>query len=218
MRTVEFSNDEFYHIYNRGVEKREIFMNLADRLRFAQSVNEFNNLEPVGSLLENSISKNQSKKDDKKKLVTVVCYALNPNHYHLILQQNEDKGIEKFMHRLGTGYTNYFNIKNKHKGHLFQGKFKAIHVGSNEYLLHLSAYVNLNDHIHKFGSRTPKLAITSWEQFITRGQQKKWPIKIAKEIILEQFKNIEEYKNFAEEALIDILKNKENQKELEEFL
>jgi len=76
------------------------------------------------------------------KLVDVVCYCLNSNHYHMILKQKSNDGIKKFMHKLGTSYTMYFNKKLKRSGSLFQGKFKSIHIDSNEYLLYLSAYVN----------------------------------------------------------------------------
>lgn len=157
MRKVPFINGEFYHIYNRGVDKRDIFSNQYDLDRFFQSMDNFNIVEPIGSIYEHSFQ-NQKKSPQlgsstpKLKLVNFVCYCLNPNHYHFILEQVSDKGIEKFMQRIGTGYTNYFNEKNKRSGSLFQGRFKASHVASNEYLLHLSAYVNLNDKVHQLGS------------------------------------------------------------------
>ena len=74
-------------------------------------------------------------------LVEIVAYCLNPNHYHLIVKQISEKGIERFMQKIGTGYTNYFNKRYERSGALFQGKFKSIHIDSNEYLLHLSVYV-----------------------------------------------------------------------------
>jgi hypothetical protein len=74
------------------------------------------------------------------------------------LQQVSEKGIEKFMQRLGTGYTKYFNNKEERSGGLFEGKFQAIHIDSNEYLLHVSVYVNLNDRVHGFGIRTSKFS------------------------------------------------------------
>lgn len=77
-------------------------------------------------------------------MVKFIAYCINPNHYHFILQQVSEKGIEKFMQRLGMGYAKYFNNRRKRSGTLFQGKFKARHIDSNEYLLHVSSYVNLN--------------------------------------------------------------------------
>ena len=150
----DFASGEFYHVYNRGTDKRDIFVDSNDLDRFYKSLIHFNAVEPVGSIYELSFSQENSK--PAKPLVEIICYALNQNHYHLLLKQVSDRGIEKFIQRLGTGYTKYFNNKHKRNGVLFQGKFKSVHVDSNEYLLHLSIYINLNEHAHKLGSPTSK--------------------------------------------------------------
>jgi len=153
MRKIDFTTHEYYHIYNRGVDGRVIFPVPQDIKRFYQSLIEFNTLLPIGSIYENTFRKDGHARDmldpPQDRLVNFICYCLNPNHFHLILEQVSERGIEKFMHRLGVGYSKYFNQKYKRVGSLFQGTFKAIHVSSNEYLLHLSAYINLNNKIHK---------------------------------------------------------------------
>lgn len=132
MREVEFANDEYYHIFNRGVEKRKIFLDDFDIQRFFKSTIEFNSIEPIGSIYENSFNKKNNNglklghRVSKFELVELVAYSLNPNHYHLILKQIKEKGIEKYMHRLGMGYAKYFNNKYKRNDSLFQGKFKAV--------------------------------------------------------------------------------------------
>ncbi len=79
----------------------------------------------------------------------MIAYCLNPNYFHFILEEILEKGIEKFMQKLGGGYPRYFNEKHHRTGALFQGKFKSVHIDSDEYLLHVSAYVNnLNICIH----------------------------------------------------------------------
>ena len=93
-------------------------------------------------------------------LVEVVCFCLNPNHYHFLVKQVSDDGVSKFMQRLGSGYTRYYNEKNKRTGVLFQGKFKAVHVESNEQLLYTSAYVGLNDKIHNILEKDKKLVFS----------------------------------------------------------
>ena len=118
-----FANGEYYHIYNRGVDKRSVFMDKFDFERFLQSIEEFNSENPIGSIYENSFIKDQTE-GKKKKLVRIICYCLNPNHYHFILEQLVDRGIEKFMHKLGLGYTQYFNLKHHRSGALFQGPFR----------------------------------------------------------------------------------------------
>lgn len=213
MRKVPFIDGQFYHIFNRGVDKRTIFEDNFDVARFFQSMEEFNVIEPIGSIYENFYRKNKDQNQlgnsipklvgskGKDRLVNFVCYCLNPNHYHFILEQVTDKGIVKFMQKLGTGYTNYFNEKYKRSGSLFQGKFKAVHISSNPYLLHLSAYVNLNDEVHQLGSSTPK---SSWKEYI--GEEKRDFCK--KDMTLGQFGSNKEYKVFAEETLEGILERR----------
>jgi len=240
VRKVKFINNEYYHIYNRGVDKRLIFNCPKDLNRFFESMKEFNTIDPIGSIYENHLVKNRNIKNIKQekkfgssasklfendKLVEFICYCLNPNHYHFILQQIVDKGIEKFMHKIGTGYTKYFNEKYKRSGSLCQGKYKAIHINSNEYLLHLSAYVNLNYKVHnleKFGSRATKLFQSSWDEYIFSDNSASRNNKsennsnntfekdfCEKKIILDQFKNAIEYKKFAEDSLKRIKENKQ---------
>ncbi|MEK7090072.1 MAG: transposase, partial [Patescibacteria group bacterium] len=160
MRKVLLAKGEYYHIFGRGVDKRTIFMDADDFARFLQGMEEFNTLDPIGSIFENSFRKRESQLGHavskllpkrKGELVELSCYCLNPNHYHFLLKQIVDKGIEKFMHRLCMGYAKYFNLRHERSGVLFQGPFKAVHVDSNEYLLYVSAYVNLNNLVHRLG-------------------------------------------------------------------
>jgi len=214
-RKTSFENKEFYHIYNRGVEKRDIFSNYFDLCRFFQSMEEFNVIEPIGSVYENRFRKNKMKAKTNKnqlgseasKLVNFIAFCLNPNHFHFILEQVSDKGIEKFMHRIGTGYTKYFNNKEKRTGVLFQGVFQSKHIDSNEYLLHLSAYVNLNNHPKLLGSEASKLSKSSWWEYLGKEDGN----FCRKEVILDQFNSIEEYEKFAISSLDDIVcKKKED--------
>ncbi|MFA5000866.1 MAG: transposase [Candidatus Paceibacterota bacterium] len=221
MRRVNFANGEIYHLYNRGVDKRNIFTDQADLNRFVESVNLFNDVRPAGSFYEQSLltKKGKIKKSEKEKLVKIICFAFNPNHYHLLVEQIEERGIEKFMQKLGTGYTMFFNKKYKRSGCLFQGLFKSKHVDSNEYLLRLSAYINLNDKIHKINDNLPTRSLTSWGPFVSGKEKSNYcPVKISQEVILGQFKNKKEYKEFALEALADIKENKLLKKEAEEEL
>ena len=216
-RKKDFANGEFFHIYNRGVDKRIIFLDAYDLERFFKSMLHFNSVDPVGSLYE--ISFNQlggETPKSEKRLVNIVAYCLNPNHFHFILEQIVDGGISEFMKRLSGGYTSYFNNRNKRSGSLFQGVFKAIHIDSNEYLLHLSAYVNLNNHVHKLGGETPKLieSRSSWEEYTnerTNGI-------CEKKIILEQFTHPSEYGEFARTSLETIIHRKEELKDIDNFL
>lgn len=204
MRKVSFANGEYYHVYNRGTEKRTIFPDKFYFSRFLQSMEEFNTVEPIGSIYANSFRKKElSNPVAKSKLVNFICFCLNPNHYHFILEQIVDRGVEKFMHKLGAGYTHYFNQKNERNGVLFQGPFKAKHINSNEYLLHLSAYVNLNNRVHQLSNGVAK---SSWEDYLVSDKQISF---CKKDVILSQFKTNKDYSDFAQDALEVIRRRKD---------
>jgi len=137
-----FITDEIYHIYNRGVEKREVFLNEKDYLRFIHGMCEFNNIAPALNLSYRLLKSDFNR--DKKPFVEILYFCLMPNHYHILLRQLIDTGITEFMRKIGTGYTNYFNTKNSRVGPLFQGKFKAIHISKEAHLLYLPHYIHLN--------------------------------------------------------------------------
>jgi len=201
---------EYYHVYNRGTDKRNVFTDEKDLLRFWESLFDFNQTEPIGSVYEYSFEKKINGVNKKiKPLVEFAAYCLNPNHYHFLITPLQEKGVEKFMQRLGNGYTKYFNNRYKRDGVLFQGKFKSKHIDSNEYLLHLSVYINENAQL---GHRMSKLSISSLAEFLDKVYRKKL---CNTDIILEQFRNIEEYRDFVVTTLKDIELRKEMLKELE---
>src|SRR3989338_8325291 len=113
MRKQPIVTGEYYHIYNRGVDKRDIFI---------ESICEFNQIDGIGSIRDLRKSKSESKAlhlpISKDPLVAIVAYCLNPNHFHFILKQLVDGGIAKFMQKLQGGYTYYFNVKNFRSGSL----------------------------------------------------------------------------------------------------
>jgi len=211
-RNLKFAEGEKYHIFNRGVDKRVIFHDKNDIDRFFKSMQEFNVLDPIGSIYENRFNKNQDKHrlghgvsksvlKSKARLVDFICYCLNPNHYHFVLEQVSEDGIEKFMHRL-MGYAKYYNNKYKRSGSLFQGPFKAVHITSNEQLLHTSVYVNLNNQVHKLGHGVSK---SSWGEYARLENEN----ICSKNIILDQFKNFKEYEEFSRSSLEWIRDNKD---------
>ena len=113
--------DEYYHIYNRGVDRRNIFSDNSDVERFLLSMKLFNSIDPVSSLRDVCEIKGTDSVNPQAKLVDIIAYCLNPNHYHFILKQLINGGIPEFMKRLNGGYTWYFNKKNSRNGTLLQG-------------------------------------------------------------------------------------------------
>lgn len=225
MRNIIFSEGEYYHVYNRGVEKRNLFVDQEDYERFLQSMTAFNTIEPIGSLYELSFVENNhlATRSPSEPLVEISAYCLNPNHFHILLKQIAENGVSQFMKRLGGGYSWYFNNKNRRSGTLFQGPFRAKHVATNEYLLRLSAYINLNDQVHSLGDQVAKYGkgVSSWEMYSTGGDvlddgvlEKLPGVSCSKDIILGQFSSISEYKKFALETLALIREGKETAREI----
>jgi REP element-mobilizing transposase RayT len=209
MRKTKFAVGEYYHIYNRGTDKRNIFVDEKDLQRFWENLSDFNQTEPIGSVYEFSFKKKSGEVNKKiKPLVKFVAYCINPNHFHFLITPLQKKGVEKFMQKLGNGYTKYFNNRHKRSGVLFQGKFKSKYIDSNEYLLHLSAYINGNN---KLGHPMSKLSKSSLEEFLEDTITEKF---CNTKIILEQFKNKKEYANFVTKSLEDIILRKEMLEEL----
>jgi len=222
MRKINFSNNEYYHIYNRGVDKRDVFLDEGDYFRFLKSMTEFNTNKIDGGLYRkflreravNEINKvgdqgsaSNLEAEPLAPLVEFICYCLNPNHYHFILKQLTDEGIVKFMQRLGTSYTMYFNTKNKRNGVLFQGKFKATQVTSFEHLLWLSVYVNTNAQIHGITNNATDYPWCSYPAYLGIKDDN----ICNKNILLDEVQN---YKTIAE----DTAKFMKMKKEMEKFI
>ncbi len=147
MRNLKFSVEEYYHLYNRGVDRRKIFMDNRDYERF------ITNLYLANSNKKFEMSKHQDEhwsfakallEDRKENIVSIGAYCLMPNHFHLLIREETDGGISKFMQKLTTAYTMYFNKKYHRAGSLFEGTFKAANLDSDNYLKYLFAYIHLN--------------------------------------------------------------------------
>jgi len=158
MRKIKFVKGGVYHIYNRGVEKRDIFRDDRDendKWRFLQGLLLFNDVKASINLLwqiERAKGRTtfktirdflKERPQVKTPLVRIMADCLMPNHFHLLLEEITDGGISRFMQKFCTGYANYFNKKYGRVGPLFQGRFKAASVDSNEYLQQLLVYINV---------------------------------------------------------------------------
>ncbi len=148
MKKPPFLNNYFYHIFNRGVDKRTVFLDDKDYRRFLLDIKDFNDVNSSINLYRRvnvgSVGSSTSHRVKKDPLVKIICYCLMPNHFHFILKQLKDGGIPSFMRKLGTGYTNYFNQKYKRSGSLFQGRYKAVLIDKDNYLNYLVQYIHLN--------------------------------------------------------------------------
>ena len=149
-RKTIFAPDNYYHVFNRGVEKRIIFHNKQDHQVFLDILTyylKFVKKSPLNILGRTALTQTGV----FQKEITLVAYCLMPNHFHLLLKQKNKDSITKFMQRIGTTYALYFNKKYKRVGSLFQGRFKAKQLDTEPYLLQTTKYIHLNSTFTKPG-------------------------------------------------------------------
>jgi len=211
MREHIFSPEEYYHIYNRGVESRMIFLDDADRWRFLTTVflfqweNYLSNLNDYVPFIQHSMSDKLFTRPDfykifpGDKVAELVCFCLMPNHFHFILKEVRKGGISLLMQRLGNSYTKYFNAKHERNGHLFGSRFQSIHIDKNEYLMHLSGYIHVKNpsELPDWHGKEIQYPWSSMQDFLVKNR---WEKFLSPSIILDQFNNKEEYKVFFKEG------------------
>lgn len=201
-RNITLATDEIYHVFNRGVASQPIFQTQGDYQRaFESFVYYQNRVPPVKYSLfitqpEDYRLETLAKLNKKQEFyVEIICYCFMPNHFHFMLKQKSKNGISKFISNFINSYTRYFNTKNERNGHLFQGKFKAVHVVTDEQLLHLSRYVHLNPFTSFVVNEICDLAkyqYSSLPEYLNTVKTSYFN----KEVILDNFKNIKDYKLF----------------------
>lgn len=136
--------DGFYHVYNRGVEKRKIFIDDSDYKYFLCLLKLYLTSSTGSHPVQGKTLKKQKTMPDFSSEIDLFCYCLMPNHYHLLISQSHIDSMPRFMKSLGTNYSMYFNHKYERVGSLFQGAYKAVQIKEDSYLLHLSRYIHLN--------------------------------------------------------------------------
>lgn len=139
----EFGEHEYYHVYNRGVEKRKIFLDERDYIVFLGLLKKYLGTEkPETKKLPRNA--NRHRPDKLIGEVEVLSYCLMPNHFHLLLYQTSKDGVHKLLRRVATSYSMYFNGRYNRVGSLFQGPYKASRITRDGYLQHISRYIHLN--------------------------------------------------------------------------
>lgn len=140
--------DGIYHVYNRGVDKRDIFCDESDYKFFLFLLKLYLSEEStprsdLGVQLEGRLLE-RAKAAKFFERIDLLAFALMPNHYHFLIRQKDDHDLTEFVRAVMTTYVAYFNKKYERRGPLFQGVFKAILIDNDDYLLHLSRYIHLN--------------------------------------------------------------------------
>ncbi len=145
IRTTDLTQGEYFHIYNRGNSKQIIFRDKEDYLRFISLLYISNSSKSFNFYdLGRNTNFNVYGIERINLLVDIGAYCLMPNHFHILITEKTEGGISKFMQKLGTAYSMYFNKKYKRTGSLFEGKFKSQHTDTDRHLKYLFSYIHLN--------------------------------------------------------------------------
>lgn len=190
--------NSIYHIYNRGVEKRKIFLDEQDYKVFLTYLKQYlSNSEESSELQGLTLQYHKTKSYFEE--IELLSFCLMPNHFHLLVKQKNKNSIKNFTQSLFTRYSMYFNKKYKRSGPLFQGRYKATNVLNKDYLLDLTRY------IHKNPFKYTKNLIESYSSYSTYPglNNTTW---INKNVVLDYFgestfvkyNNIKSYKEFVE--------------------
>lgn len=190
-RIFPFINEYFYHIYNRGSEKKPIFETRRDYQRFLKTLKyyQIEGPKPKFSRFPSLLVKEL---DESKKIVEIVAYCLMPNHFHLLIKPVKDAGITEFISKISNSYTKYYNTKHNRVGPLLQGEFKAVPIESDEQLTHVSRYIHLNPLVSGIIKNLNQYEWSSYQDYI--GDKIK--SFCLKEDILYFFKNPQDYEKF----------------------
>lgn len=202
VRQTPLVTGEFYHVVNRGNSSIPIFRAKRNYQRFLetfcyyQNTNspvKFSKFQTLPRAEREQVLENLKKERDF--LVEIVAYCLITNHFHFLLKQNKDAGIFNFCRLLNNSYSRYFNILHKRKGSLFEGRFKAIRIETDEQLLHLSRYIHLNPYssfVVKDFKNLLDYPFSSLPEYLGKTKED----ICNKEIVYAQFSSVKSYQKF----------------------
>lgn len=197
-RNILLVTDEYYHVFNRGVARQPTFVSKSDYFRALLALDYYQYANPPIKLSKFKVLSREDKykllsERDTSKLVDIISYVFMPNHFHLLLKQNIDNGISKYLSKFTNSYTRYFNIRHNRVGSVFQGVFKAVSVETEEQLLHLSRYIHLNPYVSSVVTKSDLLSYpwSSLNSYISNEAS-----FINADSVLSRFKKSYSYKDF----------------------
>src|SRR3989339_890914 len=177
LRKQTFVPGEYYHLYNRGTEKRIIFLDEQDYHHFLFLMYICNTEK---SITLRSIG-NGEFFERGETIIDIGSFCLMPNHFHILVHEKIESGISTYMRKLMTGYSMYFNKKYKRTGKLYEGVFKSTHANKDTYLKYLYSYIHLNP---------AKLVDKNWRE--KRGQA---TTKLLHYVLHYPYSSIKEYQS-----------------------
>ena len=189
-----FRENSYYHIFNRGVEKRPIFLDGDDYQLFQHYL--FTYLRPIEEVLEKE-SDTPLRLIDKSLSgeLELLAYCLMPNHFHLLLKQKSRDAVPRLLKQLTNAYTYYFNQKYQRVGALMQGRYKAAQVNDEKLLIHLMRFIHLNPLSERLPGSLDTYRWASYREYL--GNEAELPVSKGK--ILNYFPSVGAFKGFHED-------------------
>lgn len=201
-RKIPLVTNEIYHVVNRGISLQPTFLTKKDYLRALETIFYYQNEKTtlkysrfLNLARQERIKLLENLRKKRQFLAEIICLCLMSNHFHLLLKQTVSDGVSKFISNFTNSYTRYFNTKNTRFGPIFQGKFKAVRIESNEQLLHVSRYIHLNpytSYVVKDLEQIKKYPYSSLPEYLAQSKANFYE----KEVILNQFENNLSYWKF----------------------
>lgn len=211
-RKIAFSIGEYYHVYSRGTDGRDIFLGDEDMERFIKLLFVANGVNPF-VFRDFPVGMSYLKFERGGIIVAIGAYCLMPNHFHILIKETKDGGISMFIRKVLTSYSSYFNKKYKRTGRLFESAFKAKHIDSDEYLKYLFSYIHLNP-VKLIDPKWKENGISNRESAIAYlnkykyssyldyvGENRKEGVILNKSDFPEYFASFDEFKDFIDEWL-----------------
>ena len=207
MANPVLAENEIYHVVNRGLDRRPVFLNHWDFIRAWRTLDFYRFKKSDLNLAKVLVLAKKAKENfladlhkDNNKLIEVLSYCFMPNHFHFLLKQKQENGISTFLSNFTNSYTRYFNTRCKRRGRLFEGVFKAVRIETEEQLVHASRYIHLNPVVSSV-VKEYELDNYRWSSLPEYlGKQKELEI-CDKEVILNNFSSEQDYQTFVHDQI-----------------
>lgn len=204
-----FLKNNYYHIVNSGVEKRLIFLDKKDIDRFVSLIDYYRFKNPAVRFSFRKRPSNTHIETPTEEAVKIICFCLMPNHFHLLLRQEEETPISNFLSKISNSYTKYFNNRYKRVGPLFKGTFNSVPVEKIEDVVNISRHIHLDPSLGNIVKDSRRFPFSSYPEYLALKEgfcQKKY--------ILDSFPTAAAYERFVQ----DIEDYQETKKDIDKLL
>lgn len=205
-RLVPLITGEYYHLFNRSIHHQPIFTKKRDIITFLDMFTYYAQQYPPIKFSYYKINRDKFSLQYTHRHVTIVAYCVMPSHFHFLVRQEVDDGIRVFLQKTINAYVHHYNLKYEQRGSLFETTFRSVRVETDEQLIHLSRYIHLNPVTNYLVNKPQDYTYSSCSMFLA----KNFSLPFDPSIILDNFKNSEDYLTF-------LLERKDYQRDLEKI-